>query len=47
MLNLTTDLAVGPIVPVFPWATEEELLGRVNDTRTGLEGADVAVLTSL
>jgi len=26
---------IGPIVPMMPWTTEEELLHRVNDTRTG------------
>jgi acyl-CoA reductase-like NAD-dependent aldehyde dehydrogenase len=30
---------LGPIVPMMPWTTEEELLTRVNDTRTGLGGA--------
>jgi acyl-CoA reductase-like NAD-dependent aldehyde dehydrogenase len=30
---------IGPIVPMMPWTTEEELLTRVNDTRTGLGGA--------
>ncbi|KAH6664559.1 betaine aldehyde dehydrogenase 1 [Halenospora varia] len=29
----------GPIVPMMPWSTEEELIPRVNDTRTGLGGS--------
>ncbi|KAH9210132.1 Aldehyde/histidinol dehydrogenase, partial [Leptodontidium sp. 2 PMI_412] len=29
----------GPIVPMMPWSDEEELLTRVNDTRTGLGGS--------
>ncbi|KAN0110828.1 betaine aldehyde dehydrogenase 1 [Hyaloscypha variabilis] len=37
--RIVAEEPFGPIVPMMPWTTEEELLTRVNDTRTGLGGA--------
>jgi acyl-CoA reductase-like NAD-dependent aldehyde dehydrogenase len=38
-MDYSTDLKVGPIVPIQSWQTEEELLARVNDTLSGLGGS--------
>ncbi|KUJ13663.1 aldehyde dehydrogenase [Mollisia scopiformis] len=37
--RIVTEEPFGPIVPMMPWSTEEELIPRVNDTRTGLGGS--------
>lgn len=39
VFKLMTDF-VGPILPIMPWSTEEEVIKRANDTQTGL-GASV------
>ncbi|KAL3426725.1 aldehyde dehydrogenase [Phlyctema vagabunda] len=37
--RIVTEEQFGPIVPIMPWSTEEEVISKVNDTETGLGGA--------